>query len=177
MKRFRIFKHSLMVVEGSNGTMGINEMSDWTEEEIASIQDGKDFKEHNMDKLEEIDKEIPVFEGHGPIVMAPSIQKEFKYDWRHHKGVIPGVKYQGKCGSCWAFGATGVIESNYAIRTGKSVDLSIQQILDCTNGIFNLYFSSRCDGGFDAEAYRFARGSFLAANSIYPYNGKDQPCK
>jgi C1A family cysteine protease len=39
-------------------------------------------------------------------------------DWRDH-GVVNPVRSQGKCGSCWTFSAIGVIESLYAIKTGK----------------------------------------------------------
>ena len=53
-------------------------------------------------------------------------------DWTSPKtckqpsGCVTPAKNQGACGSCWAFGAVGGMESFYAIKTGKLVNGSVQ---------------------------------------------------
>jgi hypothetical protein len=66
-----------------------------------------------------------------------------QWDWRSQGKVSP-IKDQNPCGVCWAFSATGTIESAYAIASGGSPPiLSPEQIVDCDgNG---------CNGGGDPQ--------------------------
>lgn len=55
---------------------------------------------------------------------------EDSIDWRT-KGVVNPIKDQGPCGSCWAFSAIQVVESQVAITKNTLYSLSEQNILDC----------------------------------------------
>ncbi|AUL78605.3 cathepsin Llike cysteine protease [Tupanvirus deep ocean] len=64
------------------------------------------------------------------------------------KGVVTEVKNQYQCGSCWAFSTTGAVESMHAIKTGKLISLSEENLIDCTFDYGNL----GCSGGLPSQA-------------------------
>ena len=67
------------------------------------------------------------------------------------------VKNQGQCQSGWAFSTTGVIESWALISIKSTVDLSEQQLIDCTAS----YGNSGCNGGWPARTLQFVKDNGL----------------
>lgn len=65
------------------------------------------------------------------------------WDWRNTKNVVTPVKDQGRCGSCWAFSTTGILEGYFAIYKNLAVSLSEQELVDCSTSYSNL----GCNGG------------------------------
>lgn len=74
-----------------------------------------------------------------------------KVDFRDH-GYVSPVKFQGTCGSCWAFGTVGTVEAAYALVNNKKiVDGSEQELLSCSG-------TGSCAGGYWAFGYVQRRG-------------------
>jgi len=102
-------------------------------------------------------------------------------DWRNKSGgyYLTPVKNQGTCGSCWAFAATAVLESHWAIAFGLDhlFSLSEQNILDCTYGAS----TDGCRGGIYSDAWQrigSQNGKTPGQNldAIYPYTGVNEDC-
>ena len=87
-------------------------------------------------------------------------------------GAVTGVKNQGSCGSCWAFSATGAIESFWKISHGSLPSLSEQQLVDCSAS----YGNHACQGGLMDNAFKYARDHGLTTEAAYPYKAVKQNC-
>uniref|UniRef100_A0A670ZRP3 Cathepsin L1-like n=1 Tax=Pseudonaja textilis TaxID=8673 RepID=A0A670ZRP3_PSETE len=85
-------------------------------------------------------------------------------DWRI-KGAVTIVKDQGDCGSCWAFSATGALESMHFKKTGKLVSLSEQNLLDCSEENYG------CGGGWMHLAFETVqKQGGINSEKSYPYD-------
>ncbi len=98
-----------------------------------------------------------------PPSLAGSLPASF--DWRNVSGTVNPIKNQGACGSCWAFSATGSLESAYAISNGVLPNLSEQNLVDCT------YSRDGCGGGFYTTAWNYIKtnNNTIDTQSVYPY--------
>jgi C1A family cysteine protease len=92
----------------------------------------------------------------------------WEFDWRDIPGGLTPIKDQGKCGSCWAFGTTAVLENAIKIKTGQTVILSEQELVSCSD-----YGS--CAGGDFAHGYQ--QSPHQSTSAEFPYVGRDTGCK
>lgn len=92
-------------------------------------------------------------------------------DWRE-KNAVTSVKDQGHCGSCWSFSATGSMEGAWAIKTGKLVSFSEQQLIDCSS----LYGNGGCSGGLMESAFEYAIDKGMCSEVDLPYKAVGGLC-
>lgn len=86
-------------------------------------------------------------------------------DWRQ-KGYTPSAKNQKSCGSCYAYSIALTIEAQVFQRTGKLVELSEQQIVDCSGTMGN----HGCSGGSLRNTLRYLETTQgLMRRQDYPY--------
>uniref|UniRef100_A0A7C8ZRC0 Peptidase C1A papain C-terminal domain-containing protein n=1 Tax=Opuntia streptacantha TaxID=393608 RepID=A0A7C8ZRC0_OPUST len=87
----------------------------------------------------------------------------------------------GTCGSCWAFSTTGAIEGANFIATGKLLNLSEQQLVDCDHQCGpnkKKECDSGCRGGLMTNAYKYLiEAGGLEEETSYPYTGKQGKCQ
>ena len=158
-----IFEKNVRIIEKHNADasqtykMGINQFTVYTQEEFVST--------YLTPMMGEATLPEPVIEE------VETINTVGDVDWTT-QGKVSHVKNQGSCGSCWAFSATGVLES-YALLKGQTADLSEQQLVDCTRDLGNY----GCNGGWPSNALKYAASKGLSSENQYPYVARDQACK
>lgn len=160
--RLRIFQANLKKIELHNKgqhswTMGVNQLADLTHEEYMQLNQ---LKVRELPKLKNFQYK-----------MQKTKVEAADVDWRD-QGYVTGVKDQGQCGSCWAFGAVASLEAAHMEAHGSLISLSEQQVVDCdtTDG--------GCNGGWYDTAWQYVNGEGgIQTEADYPYTARDGSCK
>lgn len=138
--RLKVFRANLNTIrllnkyEQGTGRYGVTQFADMTPEEFS--------RSHGLRMDLRTENEAPFSKA-----VIPDIELPKEFDWRQ-KGAVTEVKNQGSCGSCWAFSTTGNIEGQYAIKYGKLLEFSEQELVDCDK------LDEGCNGGLMDNAYR-----------------------
>jgi cathepsin L len=165
--RYQIFKANYNKIRlhnmgQSTFSMAVNEFADMTFTEFHSKMTGYIHRDDAL--LHSLNSEGP----HNNVA-APAAS----IDWRQKNAVTP-VKNQQQCGSCWAFSTTGSTEGAHAIKTGKLVSLSEQQLVDCSAAQGN----QGCNGGLMDQGFQYIiTNKGITTEAAYPYTAKDGTCK
>nr|XP_056709180.1 cathepsin K-like [Euleptes europaea] len=139
--------------------MTMNRLADMTSEEIVQKMTGL--------------KVPPSHKPNNNTVYIPDWKKRIpgSVDYRK-KGYVTPVKNQGQCGSCWAFSSVGALEGQLKKKTGKLLNLSPQNLVDCVTGC------DGCDGGYVTKAFEYIQeNKGINSDTSYPYIGDDESCK
>jgi len=159
-KRYTAFKANVEYINHRNTenitfTLGMNQFTDLT------------FDEYVAQLNRPVSNRAPVEEEVVDISGLPN-----DVDWRT-KGAVQRVKDQGQCGSCWAFSATGAVESIIFIKSGTLPDLAEQQLVDCCHA----GGSQGCNGGQETDALIWVSQHGQCSQQSYPYRARDGQCK
>jgi len=152
---FDVFKNNLKFIETHNQKNESYklEVNDFTDKKISS--------NNNFIRSE-----------NGKYQINDSIIVPMNIDWRK-KTVVTHVKNQADCGSCWSFSATGSIEGINAINNGKLLNISEQQLIDCSTD----YGNHGCEGGSMDLAFKYAIQNGLCSEEEYPYTAEEGQCQ
>ncbi|KAK2646839.1 hypothetical protein Ddye_022034 [Dipteronia dyeriana] len=164
--RFQIFKENYENIEKFNNAgnntykLRINKFSDLTTEEFLASHTG--FK---MPPNPRVSKTAPYSNQNLTDDEVPE-----SFDWRD-QGAVSNIKDQRSCGCCWAFSAVAAIEGALKIKNGQMPDLSEQQLVNCDTS------NHGCRGGYMDNAFQYIiENGGVAAESSYPYEGRDGDC-
>ena len=88
-------------------------------------------------------------------------------NWRYSDakpGCEHAIRDQGKCGSCWAFGAAGSFSERFC-GAGEDVILSEQELVDCDRSL-----NMGCNGGYIFMVWNYLESKGIVTEECYgPY--------
>ena len=170
MTAFESFLKNLEFIESHNNTsytLELNEHFDLDEHQFKLYRslNFNHFTNYHYSMLNEGSSICKPYVSTSDYTSLPS-----SIDWRSK--AVTEVKNQGQCGSCWSFSSTGAMEGAHAVATGDLIELSEQQLMDCswTYGDFG------CNGGLMDNAFVYAIENGMCLESDVPYLAYDQRC-
>jgi len=147
--------------KGYSFNVGYNPALNYTLKQLCGLKEPKDW----WQKARELN--IKTLRPRIIRSMEEEVGLPAQWDWRLQNGVT-GVRDQGACGSCWAFGTIASFESLLLIRQNLTTDLSEQNLVSCNTQDWG------CDGGWWAHDMLVSPGAVLEAD--FPYVASDVPC-
>ena len=169
--RFKIWQENKKCVKLHNRdptkcfTLALNKFADLTTAEFVQLFTG--FIPGN-------NNDIVVKRSNGNIFVPQENEHPTSVDWRQ-KGYVTPVQDQKKCGSCWAFSATGSLEGQHFKHTGNLIPLSEQNLIDCTSS--EEYGNNSCKGGHMLNSFNYIKNKSIEADTSYPYEARDGMCR
>jgi len=168
--RYETWKENVAEIDMHNALysetyeQGPSEFSDMTDEEFAEAYLTGIPDEPLNATYPDIEEYVPQVENR---------LRSSTVDWRG-KGLVTGVKNQGRCGSCYSFSATGSLEGQWKKKTGRLISLSEQQIVDCSSS----YGDHGCHGGWYHYAWKYLRAAGGSeSEAAYPYETRQSRCR
>ncbi|CAF1294587.1 unnamed protein product [Rotaria sordida] len=192
--RYQIFQNILQAAIESaiepnlTFTVGLNNFSDWTSMELEVLRGNRpppstertDYvtitfsrrKQATVSATETNNQSVA-----SSLSSSPSPPAAFDYTTQVSAlntsvPIIRPVRYQGSCGSCYAFALNTLFEAQYAFRYGQGVDISNQQIVDCSTR------DHGCYGGYFTTSFTYVQNYnwYLDSALKYPYKAVTSTC-
>ena len=138
---------------GSSYKRGVNQFSDWTEDE---------WRSYNRATV----PTAPLMAGNLRVkkMTSSAFPLPLAVDYRNAvPAILTGIKNQGHCGACWAHTATECVESYLALRTGQLHVLSQGQINACVDSM------KGCGGGAYTSGWQYVNEHGLYEVWAYPF--------
>jgi len=162
-----IAEHNAKYARGEvSYSIGHTQYSDLTEEEIDRFAFGLNTP------MNFSSSSLPHLDTMPSVGNVPS-----EWDWRT-KGIQPGVRDQGQCGSCYAFAATCLIEACQRMWGRQSIDVSEQDAVDCSIRKYHDnvagWQNAGCEGGWPTHTLHHYITTGIIRETTYPYkSGRD----
>jgi cathepsin L/cathepsin K len=179
IRKFNTFKNNLRYIEKINlenkgFKLGITVNADMTNEEYMAFYNLKPITVKETKELRKNAITLDDYNEDDPIVRSdpdPIVRKGERTDINWKESMSSPVRYQGNCGSCWAFSTIAIVEGNWNINKRQSLSISPQQLVDCDTTNFG------CNGGWYTGGIDFYKNNPAVLESNYKYEEQAGTCR
>jgi cathepsin F len=174
-RRYNIFKQNLAKasqIQDPHASYGVTKFSDLTEDEFSQYYLKYIDPKKSRNSARNVLAPDATSSTSSLTDITPTVVTTSAKNWKD-SGYVTPIKDQGACGSCYAFSALGMLESQYAKNNGgKIIDLSEQQIITCDTLDYG------CNGGYMENVYKYLQkvGGAVSETSL-PYNLRSKKCQ
>ena len=176
MMRYKYFKVNYLNIESHNSKrknehdvkLGLNQFSALSNDEFAKLYlNGQSDINTILSMTEDPSYMTLLGNDETSLLNRKSVPKTF--DWRDsaHGDVITAIKDQGQCGSCWAHSVTQSIESGWALAGNNLTELSVQQIVDCDENLWDKACQGKTNTCINPLAPLNSSSPFLSRGDYY----------
>lgn len=148
-------------------TAGLNEYSDWSEQELKSLRGWvRQTESHpGVSFLSEYEE-----------VHRSNEQLPESVNWQHlaSAAVVPN---QAGCGSCWAVATAAVLDAHREIHQGIVDQFSAQELVNCVPNPQECGGQGGCKGATAELAMAYAQEYGLPTEAEVPYKGENGQCR
>jgi len=123
-----------------------------------------------------------VFEMPGSGFIQPTstnLPNSFSWRNRHGENWVTPVRSQKRCGSCWAFSASGAVETatNLYFNQHLNLDLSEQELVSCVKSIHQaIGLGGACYGENPNKALDYYKNQGVTTEDCFSYRALFVPC-
>lgn len=155
-------------------TAGVNELSDWTAEELGQLHGWKGAKSNRG--IGKVDQHFdPGSMNLRQTHRAKSLPENMS--WAHLES-SKRIHNQGACGSCWAVTSATVLDGHAEIYLGSNARrYSAQELVSCSENEHHCGGTGGCQGSTVELAMNYAMRNGIATEHDFPYTGTDSSCK
>ncbi|CAF3312455.1 unnamed protein product [Rotaria socialis] len=161
-------------------TVGINKFSDWAPYELEVLRSNRPPSSTARTKLIAMHSfGTQQTSSSSKRTNAPTSTTSTTFDYTTRVSalnssthIIGPLRDQGQCGSCYGFAIIALFEAQYAFHYGLPVNMSDQQIVDCSTHDYG------CIGGYFDTSFDYVKSYdwYIDSNLTYPYKGVASTC-
>ena len=167
------------LVKNANYKVGLNEMSDWYEEELNQRFSSSSPPFPTTEAASRSSSSSSAASTTAPAASPTPTPATKSLNWassdnRLGKSILPPIRNQGVCGACWSFVAVAAVEASVHLNSNleSPLPLSAQELIDCDTAI-----NRGCAGGNPLYAYEYTMVFGLTSWADYGYKERAGPCQ